>query len=147
MSCPSSPAGSFGSKYWTGFVGCERPDLKARAAGGLGTSGSRHRLLGSSPAQSGKGRGRTVSGKPEKRVCASVWAGVSSPWPGREETGQGGKRGEKGKKARGKKWGEERARAPPFPLQGQFSFAAGLTTGCLSICLNANIRNILFGCS
>lgn len=59
---------------------------------------------------------------------------------GRREGGSG-VRGETGLERR------ERARVFPFPTLGQFPFVAGLPTGSLSICLNANIPNILFGCS
>lgn len=83
-------------------------------------------------------------------MCASVWAGVRSPF-----LGQGGGEKEERKEEERKEVGEgetewerrEEARVPLFPTPGQFSFVAGLTTGSLSICLNANIRNILFGCS
>lgn len=104
-----------------------------------------------SPALPSLGKaGRTVSGEPGKRVCASVWGNQSLAM-----LGQGGERREEGRKGREKgrergQKGRERGakgRGFPSPTQRQISFVAGFTTGSLSICLNANIRNILFGCS
>lgn len=62
--------------------------------------------------------------------------------------GRGGEGREKGRKGReeGRESGEK-GRSFTSPTQRQISFVAGFTTGSLSICLNANIRNILFGCS
>lgn len=102
-------------------------ESQAGGAGGRGTGGSQHPLLVSGPAQSGKGRGSAVSsGKPEKRVCASVWAGISQPSPARPGgDGQGRKRGEgeRGEARSGMRRETDREREgqaspPPLPNSG-----------------------------
>lgn len=101
---PLLPRWSFCFVCWTRYVGCEpphTPNLKAGGAGGQGTSGSQHQLLVSSPAQSGKGRGRAASGKPEKRVCASVWAGRSQQSLARPGGDWQGRKGEREREEKG----------------------------------------------